>query len=156
MIDQLSKMLPDIRFSPGERFCWSPSDRTITYAPDQIEADGRWALLHETGHAILGHKSYNTDYELLKLEVEAWEKAKELATNLGLIISEDHIQQCLDSYRDWLHRRSTCPTCGTKTIQKDASSTYSCFNCHAIWQVSPSRFCRAYRSQQPKPQNVLL
>lgn len=156
MINELIKIMPDIQFHPGERFAWSPEKRIITYTPDQIEADGRWALLHETGHAMLNHKSYKSDLELLKMEMAAWEKAKELATTLGLSISEEHIQQCLDSYRDWLHRRSTCPSCGTNSIQNDHSNTYSCFNCHARWQVSPSRFCRAYRTRKEKEEFVLI
>jgi predicted Zn-ribbon and HTH transcriptional regulator len=156
MINELAKIMPDIRFLPGERFSWSPVERKITYTSDQIEADGRYALLHETGHAMLGHSSYTTDVELLKMEVAAWEKAKELATTLGFKISEEHIQQCLDSYRDWLYRRSTCPTCGTNTLQNDLTNDYRCFNCHAEWEVSPSRFCRAYRSRKMETEFVLL
>lgn len=156
MINELTKIMPDIQFTPGERFAWSPAERKITYTESQIEADGRWALLHETGHALLGHLSYKSDIELLKMEVAAWEKAKELAKRLGLEISEEHIQQCLDSYRDWLHRRSTCPACGTNTLQNDLSSTYGCFNCHARWQVSPSRFCRSYRTRKSETEFVML
>lgn len=156
MINDLTKIVPDINFTPGERFSWSPSQRRITYAPDQIEDGGRWALLHETGHAMLGHLSYKTDFELLRMEVAAWEKARELALKLELTISEEHIQACLDSYRDWLSRRSTCPGCGTRTLQKDLTNTYSCFNCHTCWQVSPSRFCRAYRSLRTEKEFVLI
>lgn len=146
MIDQLTSIAPNIDFISGNRFCWSPGEKKITYDPDSLTGDGRWALLHETGHALLGHLNYHSDYELLRMEVAAWEKAKELAGKLGLEIDSGHIEQCLDSYRDWLYRRSICPSCGTKTIQKDNSSSYSCFNCHTCWQVSPSRFCRAYRT----------
>jgi NADH pyrophosphatase NudC (nudix superfamily) len=156
MIEELNKLVPDIEFSIGEQFCWSPKERKITYSKDQIDNEGCWALLHETGHALLGHLSYKTDYELLKMEVSAWEKAKELANRLGIEIVEEHIQQCLDSYRDWLSRRSTCPACGTKALQEDTSNSYSCFNCHACWQVSPSRFCRAYRIRQPIKEPVLF
>ena len=156
MINELAKIMPDVHFSPGERFSWSPAERKITYTPEQIEADGRYALLHETGHAMLGHSNYTTDVELLKMEVAAWEKAKELAKTLGLSISEEHVQQCLDSYRDWLYRRSTCPNCGTNTLQNDSTNDYRCFNCHTEWEVSPSRFCRAYRTRKTDTEFELL
>ena len=148
--------MPDIQFSPGDRFAWSPSERKITYTTDQMEAEGRWALLHETGHAMLGHLNYRSDIELLKMEVAAWDKAKELAKALNLKIDEEHIQQCLDSYRDWLHRRSTCPSCGTNTLQSDKNAMYACFNCHSKWQVSPSRFCRAYRTRKAEAEFVTI
>ncbi len=156
MINELKKILPDIKFLPGERFAWSPGERQITYPKDQEHDNSQWALLHETGHAVLGHTNYKTDLELLKMEVAAWEKAKELAKDLGLKINEEHIQLCLDSYRDWLHRRSTCPSCATSSIQNDLSNTYQCFNCHARWQVSPSRFCRAYRTRKESQEPVFI
>jgi hypothetical protein len=157
MINELRKLLPGIDFSPGERFSWSPTQRQITYTPNQVtDNGGQWALLHETGHALLGHTSYTTDLELLRMEVAAWEKAKDLACRLSLNINEEHIQQCLDSYRDWLHKRSTCPSCYTSAIQKDTSNTYRCFNCHTSWAVSPSRFCRAYRILKPDKESTLL
>ncbi len=146
MIDQLTALVPDVDFVSGKNFSWSPREKRITYRPDSLSNEGLWALLHETGHAMLGHLDYHSDYELLKMEVDAWEKAKKLAIELGIHINNEHIEQCLDSYRDWLYRRSICPSCGTKTIQKDNTNNYSCFNCHAQWQVSPSRFCRAYRT----------
>ena len=156
MVDQLSQMFPNFNFCLGDRYCWSPGDQTITYSEDSIEDEGCWALLHETGHASLNHLTYSSDYELLKMEVAAWEKAKSLASELGIKIPEDHIQECLDSYRDWLYKRSICPECGTKTIQNDLSNSYSCFNCHACWQVSPSRFCRAYRTKKKSKESVLI
>jgi len=145
MIDKLSQLTPDIHYIPGDQFCWSPKNKTITYLAQHSKLEDDWALLHETGHALLGHQNYKTDFELVRMEMAAWIKAKELALKLNTEISEDHIQECLDSYRDWLHRRSICPKCGTKTIQKDQSNDYICFNCHEGWQVSASRFCRSYR-----------
>lgn len=149
-------MFPDFVFSPGDKFSWSPSEGRINYCENNVDGDDGWALLHETGHALLGHTDYQTDYELLQLEIAAWEKAKEIAKQIGLEIAEDHIQECLDSYRDWLYKRSICPGCGTKTIQKDLSNSYSCFNCHTCWQVSPSRFCRAYRTIQTDKEHTFL
>ncbi len=146
MVDQLKAMFPAVTFIPGEMFSWSPDEHKITYNQDDSQCKDQWALLHETGHALLNHASYSNDYELIEMEVAAWEKAKEIAAKIGTTIEEGHIQDCLDSYRDWLYKRSICPSCGTKTIQSDQCNSYSCFNCHSGWQVSPSRFCRSYRA----------
>lgn len=115
-----------------------------------------WSLLHETGHALLGHTSYVADIELLKLEVAAWDRAKQLAKELGTSIDENHIQDCLDTYRDWLDKRSICPNCGTKSIQTDKGSKYRCFNCHTTWRVSNNRFGRAYRQTEDAPATAIF
>lgn len=146
VIDSLQRLFPSLRFTPGTTFCWSPETQEVFYKATSHEPKHTWSLLHETGHALLKHQSYKADIELLKLEVAAWEKAKELASQLELEIDEDHIQDCLDTYRDWLYRRSICPTCTTKCLQQADMAHYRCFNCHTIWRVTPSRFCRAYRS----------
>lgn len=148
MLRLLSKLradYPDIAFNEGELFYWSPKDNSVTYAnvSTQPEIAG-WSLLHEVSHGILGHTGYSSDFELMQLEVEAWRHARKLAKRYGITIDPEHIQDCLDTYRDWLHRRSTCPECGTVSIQSDPR-TYRCMNCSATWKVSNSRFCRPYR-----------
>jgi predicted RNA-binding Zn-ribbon protein involved in translation (DUF1610 family) len=67
-----------------------------------------------------------------------------LLHELAHALNPDHIQDCLDTYRDWLHRRSRCPTCGMHVLQ-DKSNSYKCFNCGTSWQVSGRRFARPYR-----------
>lgn len=146
LITKLQAHFPDLRFTPGQQFCWSPETGEIFYKMAARGAPSSWSLLHETGHALLKHKNYQADFHLLRLEIEAWERARELADGLGMSIDEDHIQDCLDTYRDWLHKRSICPTCATKCLQQDDYQHYRCFNCHTVWRVSASRFCRAYRS----------
>lgn len=152
IIAKLQAEFPELRFVPGKQFYWSPETGEISY---EAAAQGRravWSLLHETGHALLDHTSYQGDFELLKLEIAAWERAKELAADLGINISEDHIQNSLDTYRDWLYKRSICPSCGTKCLQRGDFTHYRCFNCHMVWKVSSSRFCRAYRRHAGVPQ----
>ena len=137
--------MPQISLKAGESFKWSPHSRTITYKSDALDSSvGIWSLLHEIAHAKLGHAAYETDFDLLLLEVEAWEEAKHLSNRFNEVIDEEHIQDCLDTYRDWLHLMSTCPTCGIVGLQKSLSE-YRCHNCYTTWQVSESRFCRAYR-----------
>ncbi len=148
LVDELAKLAPDITFQPGSSFFWSPKKRYITYDPEPTEHN-TWALLHETAHATLDHSTYNSDFELLHLEVAAWEEAKILARRFSITIDENHVQDCLDTYRDWLHQRSTCPTCSSVSFQ-NAPNEYRCHNCHTSWQVSTSRFCRPYRLRNSK------
>jgi hypothetical protein len=152
LIDRLSQKFPKLRFTAAEQFYWSPETREIFYKTNAKGKTARWSLLHETGHALLGHTNYQADYELLRLEVEAWERARSLAAELGIKINDDHIQDCLDTYRDWLHKRSICPSCGTKSLQQGDYVHYRCFNCHTTWRVSTNRFQRAYRSTKKVPQ----
>lgn len=148
IISLLVQKYPSISFVEGKTFYWSPETSEVFYGKSEAEdSSAIWSLLHETGHAVLGHKSYQADFELIKLEMLAWEKAKELSKILKLpSINEDHIQDCLDTYRDWLYARSVCPYCNTKSLQQSNLNRYRCFNCHSTWKVTPSRFCRAYRS----------
>jgi hypothetical protein len=153
IIEHVSKLLPDTELSPGISFFWSPKQNRITYNKDLVDQEiGIWSLLHESAHATLKHTSYGSDLGLLKLEVEAWEKAKELAIEYSIKIDDEHIQDCLDTYRDWLHRRSSCPNCNIICVQSSATK-YSCHNCHTSWHVSASRFCRPYRLQVNNDQN---
>lgn len=145
-LKQLQQLYPKLSFKPGQQFCWSPETREIFYKKNANGDTAVWSLLHETGHALLNHTSYQADFQLIRLEVAAWEKAKELAAQIKAEIDEDHIQDCLDTYRDWLYKRSICPGCRSKCLQQDDFAHYRCFNCHTTWRVTPSRFCRAYRS----------
>jgi hypothetical protein len=146
LIDKLSQDYPELCYKAGSQFCWSPETGEIFYNTSAKGARAAWSLLHETGHALLGHTSYKADFELLRLEVAAWDKARELAADIGVTIDENHIEDCLDTYRDWLYKRSICPTCSNKCLQQDDYKHYRCFNCHTVWRVSASRFCRAYRT----------
>lgn len=148
LINRIQLLYPGLKFIGADRFYWSPESKEIFY---NIRTKGHkavWSLLHETGHALLGHESYKADFELILLEVAAWERAEQLATKLGIEIDNDHIQDCLDTYRDWLHRRSICPHCTTKSLQQGDFVHYRCFNCHTSWRVTANRFCRAYRQHK--------
>ena len=148
VVKNLTKRLrldfPDITFAAGEQFFWSPADRTVFYSTKKESITAAWALLHELSHALLGHAHYKTDFELLQMEVAAWHHAEGLSANYNLAINPDHVQDCLDTYRDWLHARSQCPACTEHGLQTN-STTYECLNCHTQWHVSSARFCRPYR-----------
>jgi hypothetical protein len=142
-VNSLRKQYPAISFVTGDKAQWSPDLQQVTYTLDNSRL-ARWTLLHELGHALLGHTSYESDLHLLQKETTAWEKAIELAKEYTISIDNNHVQDCLDTYRDWLHRRSTCPTCGDHGLQP-TQNLYQCLNCRNIWKVSSARFCRPYR-----------
>ena len=149
LLATLRSHYPYLIVTPGRQFYWSPETGEVFFrqdvSDDVNDQTAAWSLLHETGHALLQHHSYSGDFELLQLELDAWERARKLGQDAGIKIDEEHIQDCLDTYRDWLYKRSICPECGTKCLQQDNRRRYQCFNCHSVWHVSASRFHRAYR-----------
>lgn len=144
-IDSLKSLLPSVNFQTAKAFYWSPATSTVHYIEDELQTEnGVWAFLHELAHAQLYHRNYESDLELLMLEVAAWQTAVRLGQAVNITIDPNHIEDCLDTYRDWLHQRSTCPACGIVSLQ-ETPTLYKCFNCLSQWQVSTSRFCRPYR-----------
>lgn len=147
LVNKCQSKLSSVKFVNSADFYWSPKTSTIHYNNAVLETEaGQWALLHETAHALLGHQTYQTDVRLLQLEVEAWQSAKSLGQEFKIHIDPEHVQDCLDTYRDWLYARSTCPTCQVNSLQTE-ETVYVCVNCSTRWVVSRSRFCRPYRMQ---------
>ena len=144
LIKVLSEQHPLLTFIADETFFWSPKDTAVHYDQEDDNDEGIWALLHEVGHALLDHKKYYSDIELVQMEVAAWEKAKQLASTYAIRIDNDHIEDCIDSYRDWLYKRSLCPDCKLSGAQVSAN-LYMCVFCSLKWSVTTERFCRPYR-----------
>jgi hypothetical protein len=151
LLSKIKADYPSFLFIEGESYYWSPKKNTIHHGQLTEKVKSLWPLFHELGHALLGHRRFNSDFELLTLEIEAWDEAKIIANKYGYTIDENHIQDCLDTYRDWLYRRSTCPFCTNSALQIKID-TYSCFNCNNTWHVSASRKCRTYRKKAKTPQ----
>lgn len=142
---ELKKRFSQFSFEKHEIFHWSPRTNTVYYNTEELNSEaGIFQLLHEVSHALCGHTSYTSGIQLVKIEAEAWQKAKELAQDYGLKIPQKQIERCLDSYRDWLHLRSTCPECGTIALET-ASNHYKCFNCLQKWSVPVNQRSRKYR-----------
>lgn len=154
LLNRLRQDFGQLRFRAGPRFCWSPGSGEVIYKQNASSETAAYSLLHETGHGLLGHNCYQLDFELVAMEVAAWEKARQLAIGYGVALDENHVQDCLDSYRDWLYRRSVCPSCTNKALQVDNKPEYRCFNCQTSWRVAASRFCRTYRQTQPVNQQL--
>ncbi len=142
LIPKLKGDHPHLTFSQAEHFSWLPSTHTVTYTPDLPDAPA--LLLHELSHALLGHRDYQRDVELLGMETVAWEKARELATLYPVRVTNDVIENHLDTYREWLHARSTCPAC-TATGYQTGRSTYACPACTHEWRVNEAKVCQLKR-----------
>lgn len=150
VLSSLQQDYPQLQFAPAKVFYWSPKQQIVFYNPQASDTvRGTWSLIHELAHGLLEHQDFASDFELLQIEIAAWEKAKEVARHYAITIDEDHIQDCLDTYRDWLYQRSSCPHCTACGIQTQRH-TYHCLNCGGTWHVSQSRLCRPYRRKQKK------
>lgn len=144
LVKKLSVDFPEITFTSHPSACaWNPSKAQILYG-ESTDPD---ELLHEVGHAILGHSSYARDIELLRIERDAWEYAiANLAPIYKIVIERDVAEAALDTYREWLHERSKCPSCNMNGIQNSATS-YKCISCHEHWKVNDARICRLRRTR---------
>ncbi len=145
LINLVTTHYPNLTFTAGDYFAWQPETNTITYQIDDPSFEAR--LLHEIGHSILGHTGYDRDISLIGMERDAWQIAQsELAPLCNATITSDHIEDDMDTYRDWLHSRSTCPTCSANGIQKTRTA-YACISCNATWRVNEARRCALRRYQ---------
>lgn len=142
LVNKLQEDYPNITFSEGADFYWSPSDNTVYY---DAGSDSLESLLHELAHGLLGHVSYTRDVQLLEMERDAWNHARTiLASRYGVVISKEMMEYALDSYRDWLHARSICPSCQATGVQMQ-KDTYKCLACRSKWRVNEARVCALRR-----------
>lgn len=148
LVIKLENEFPNIRFIKSDTFMWDPDSLNIYYSPNTENCI--WSLLHEVGHMVLGHQTYRSDFALLKMEAQAWFAAQEIALKYKIKLDIEHIEKCLDSYRDWLYMRSSCREC-LQAGMEISTGLYKCINCHSRWKVTPERFCRVYRKKiEPK------
>lgn len=132
---KLAKDFPDINFEKSNRACWSPTNRTVYY-DDSIDN-----LIHELGHAMLGHNTFSQDIELIHIERDAWEQAQIISKIYKVNIHEDTVENAIDNYREWIHRRSLCPNCRQTGIQSQKDLNYYCINCNTHWKANDARSC---------------
>ncbi len=105
ILEQIKSSHPELQFEASDDFYWSPSNSTIYYR-ESMEVEDYPFLLHELSHALLGHRQYARDIQLVAIESQAWDKALQIAPQYNLAISQTLIDESLDSYRDWMHSRS--------------------------------------------------
>lgn len=132
---------PQFNFELGEDFLWSSADNTIYYTKNKNQSI---LLLHELSHALLNHNKFCYDIELISMERQAWDYARCLALNYQVNITDQFIQTHLETYREWIHLRSTCPNCKATGLQDDRRS-YRCLACKRSWGVNDARECKLRR-----------
>lgn len=124
-LSTIKQDFPHFIFKTGAKFSFRPPKTIII---GQEKANNKLLLLHELGHAIKGHYTFNEDLARLKLELEAWEEAKKLAKIYHIPYDQDFIEDHLDTYRNWLHQKSTCKKCGS-TCYQTPDKIYHCPHC---------------------------
>ena len=142
LLPKLQKDYPRLLFASGERFAWSPDNQTVFY--DTSDPKNTDLLLHELAHGVLEHHDYSKDVELVAMETDAWDKAVVLGAHYGIPIADGTVQDNLDTYREWLHARSTCPMCEATGYQS-GKSEYTCVACSHVWRVNEARICALRR-----------
>lgn len=146
LLSKVTAHYPHLTFTTGDHFAWQPEAKNIVYNLYDPSFEAR--LLHEIGHSVLGHEGYDRDISLIGMERDAWHIAKsELAPTFEATVTNDQIEDDMDTYRDWLHSRSTCPACSASGIQKTRTA-YSCLACDTSWNVNEARRCglRRYKT----------
>lgn len=134
LVANLQEIYPHIRFSESDIDKWSPSEQTVYYNPSQSSAEA--FLLHELAHGLLGHESYKKDIELLQIERDAWNYAVcTISPQVKVIIKHQLVDQSLDTYRDWIHTKSTCPRCDASGVETTPRH-YFCICCSHHWSVN--------------------
>ena len=129
LINRVQTDYPELQFESGEVFTFRPP-QTILYNPSVEGAE--LVLLHELGHYLDKDQDYTSDIALLRIEAEAWQRAKSLSETYQINWDEDFAQAKLDSYRDWLHQASLCPVCEVNGYQ-DKQGHYHCPLCEKSW-----------------------
>lgn len=128
LVNKLQQDYPEITFEESETFTFCPP-KTILFNPD---SDKKLLLLHELGHFLDHDQDYSSDIALLRIEANAWERAKKLCEQYSVKWDEDFAQAKLDSYRDWLHQASLCKICEINGYQ-DKNGNYHCPLCGQKW-----------------------
>ena len=116
---------PEFRFREGKRFSFCPP-KTIVVGPS--EANDESLLLHELGHALSNHETFDTGARRIKMEREAWEKARNIAPKYGVELDDSLVEAELDTYRDWLDKKTRCPKCRL-TCYQTPDGVYHCPRC---------------------------
>ena len=136
-VERLIHDFPEVRFVKNRRrfsYRWQNDVPTVFLG----EPQPKYSLLtlHELGHAASGHKDYQTTVERLKIESEAWSAARKLFLKYQKTSilpadwswDEDFAESKLDTYRNWLHTKTTCKTCGL-TMYQTTDGIYHCPLC---------------------------
>ena len=125
LLGRLQADFPDVVWREGKKYLFRPP-KTIMLGPAEEYDD--LLLLHELGHYLCGHRNFDTLPRRVKMEREAWDKARELCNKYGVSYNEDVAETELDTYRDWLDAKSRCPKCGLTRYQT-SDGEFHCPRC---------------------------
>ena len=128
LLSKLQNDYPHLIFKASTKFTFRPP-RTILFNP--ADPNFTQLILHELGHATLKHFTFSTDLERLKMERAAWEQARSLSKIYHISLDDDLVESELDTYRNWLHQKSTCKKCGLTRYQT-RDGRYHCPHCDAF------------------------
>lgn len=148
IIEQIKNDYPEFKFEYSDSFSWSHEKSTIYYNEKSISNDWPF-LLHELAHGLLNHSDYSHAIDLMQIERDAWDYARILSRDHDLEISEELIEQSLDTYREWLHKRSSCPECAAVGLESEHNH-YFCLECQLNWIVNDARSCALRRYKLKK------
>lgn len=142
---------PEFIFAETETARWSPDEQTV-YHQAITSRDALVDALHELGHGLCRHRDFTQDISLLAMEREAWDMAAQLGERYMTPISPGRIDTALDTYREWLHARSRCPTCSGAGLQAKDDTHYRCLLCDTTWRANDARQCelRRYTTQKTR------
>ena len=146
LLNQLERDFPSFSFASADLFSWLPEQKIIQH-PNLSTDEDIARLFHELSHGVLNHANYSRDIQLIDMEREAWEYAtQEVAPkyDFALSMDDDVVQDALDTYREWLHKRSLCPKCGAVGLEF-AQQRYRCLNCQSEWKVNEAKRCQLRR-----------
>lgn len=148
LLSRVKGLFPSLQFINSDIFYWSSDENAVYFNSKLLNSgEGVHSLLHETSHGLLHHQSFAYDVELLKMEIEAWTHAKGLLRKFGIEPETERIEQCLNTYRDWIYERSICPCCNQTGIQQSDQS-YRCIACLSAWKVPVNQNCRIVKIRQ--------
>ena len=133
---EILRAFSQYRFLPSGYFSYDSHEEIIHYDATRLHTpEGQISLLHEISHCELGHFHYQTDVELLTMEIAAWNYTRELARKYHVKLNEHYIADCIESYNIWMQKRGTCPSCKVFCLGEN-DTQFSCYNCAARWRVS--------------------
>ena len=137
---------PQFSFKQAAHARWSWNEQTIYYNA-ALTPGALTEMVHELGHALLGHKMYTQDIELLQMERDAWSAAYALCEHYDIEFNDEDAEKALDTYRDWLHARSRCVQCSAAGVQS-LEGEYRCVLCNTRWRANEAKSCGLKRYQQ--------
>ena len=126
----ITNKYPQFTFKPGQKFLFRPP-HTIHYVIG--EKNFRFLLLHELAHALLGHFSYQTSLERLKIERDAWDYTRSLCSEEKIPVLETVAEAELDTSRNWVHQKTLCKKCGLSCIEVNKTTLF-CPKCQKTYE----------------------